>query len=316
MKAAWWRQDLYDGPMFTWDALYTCNYRCSYCWFEQESLWDYLAKQYPVIPAEKWLAAWERVHARYGRCRVDVLGGEPFVFPGAVDFYVALARLHMVWINTNLSVSRRNLEKLVAEADPATLHIHGSLHPEFADSEEFFQKALYLRDHGFTPTICAVSYPPLLERLQESERRFRAEGIAFTTLVFRGTYEGKPYPESFTPEQKAVLRLDGGLAAEDGAKWTYQVDREKTFGKICYAGHHYGNVKPNGNVYRCGMAGPHAGDLGYVGNLFEETFALWDSPKPCPVQKCSCQEYIFLADVQKNLRPDFIERKAMSGGRP
>lgn len=307
----WWQKDLYDGPAFTWDLLYLCNYRCSYCWFEQAGSWNDLAKRYPLAPAERWTEVWDRLHAKYGRCRIDVLGGEPFVYPSAIDLFTRLSAKHFVWINTNLSLNWKNLERLAAEADPESLHIHASLHPEFADVEDFFKKTAFLRDRGFPPTVCAVSYPPLVPRLEEFRRRLDEQGLPLTTLVFRGTYEGKRYPESFTPAEREVLHMDSGLAAGDGAKWAYQVERERTLGKPCLSGQVYGNIRPDGAVYRCGAAGPGEGTLGYVGNVFEKDFALWEKATACPVEKCSCQEYIYLLDVQKRLRPDFLARSPL-----
>jgi MoaA/NifB/PqqE/SkfB family radical SAM enzyme len=177
---------------------------------------------------------------------------------------------------------------------PDNFHVNASYHPQFAAPGPFLKKLAVLRDRGFEPGVLVVSHPSFLQDLPALRKAFRAEGHPFTTLVFRGEYNGKPYPESFTPEEKAVV---SETIAQEGAQRAsykrFQLDRDDTLGRLCYTGSVYGNVKPTGEVYRCGR---DQTALKPIGNIFDPDFRMDPAPTACPFKNCSCQEYIYVAE--------------------
>jgi MoaA/NifB/PqqE/SkfB family radical SAM enzyme len=277
---------------FTWDLLYTCNYRCPYCWWDPH--WNQLSKTYASYPsAASWTEAWARLARRHGPAAdLSILGGEPFLFAGFDAMVRALSaeQGHRVCVTTNLSVSKERLDGFVRGLDPRRLSLSCSYHPHFVPFEEALERVTFLADRGFRVPIYVVTYPPFLDDLPRYAAACRAAGVEFHLRVFRGEYNGRPYPRSFTEEE--TRRLADML--DDPIQTEYQVALRPTLGEPCYAGAVYANVKPDGEVYRCGQAS----DLKKpVGNLFDPEFRLWDRPAPCPFTHCSCQEYEYLARV-------------------
>ncbi len=64
---------------FSWDLLYTCNYRCPYCWFNGK--WTELAKQNRIFSTEQLIKQWENIYDKYGSVHIEIIGGEPFLYP-------------------------------------------------------------------------------------------------------------------------------------------------------------------------------------------------------------------------------------------
>jgi MoaA/NifB/PqqE/SkfB family radical SAM enzyme len=74
---------------------------------------------------------------------------------------------------------------------------------------------------------------------------------------------------------------------------SYNLERKPTLGKPCYAGHFYANVKPNGDVFRCGQL---SNTDSVMGNIFDPDFKMYPGAAPCPVPQCVCSEYVYLAE--------------------
>ena len=288
----WWLEE--GGLSFTWDLWYACNYRCSYCWWEMDGLWDELAKQHKLLAPQEWAAVWRRVHALHGEAMLDVLGGEPLLYPRAAELFAELAKLHRLRITTNLSLEEAKLRALIGGLSPERVHLNASFHPDFTDFESFLSRVMLLKEAGFEPGVLFVPWPPFLTDMP----RYRAEcverGIPFSVMVFQGLWQGRSYPDSYTPEQRAVI---GGFMNNPRIKQAevkYRLDQQSTAGKLCHAGRVYANVKANGDVYRCGQ---DAFGRQPMGNLFDPSFRLFDAPRPCPYAQCSCLEFKFLDEV-------------------
>ncbi len=280
----------WPGISFTWDLWYSCNYRCSYCWWEMDGLWDSLAKQHRVLSPEEWARVWERIHERYGEARLDILGGEPLLYPRFPELLEALSARHRLVITTNLSPSLGSLRRMLSVADPGRVHFNASFHPQFTDLDVFLEKALYLRDKGYEPGVLFVPWPPFLKRLSEIREAFRSRRIPFTVMIFQGRHGGKVYPEAYTPAERVLL----GRMTSGADENKYRLLRGATKGKLCHSGRVYANVKGNGDVYRCGA---DAFGRRPMGNVFDPAFRLDEAPKPCPYAKCSCQEFRCLDEV-------------------
>lgn len=283
-----------DNPLglnFTWDLLYTCNYRCSYCWWDPH--WTSLAEKFSTYPpAERWLAAWERIRAAHGPADISILGGEPLVYPGIERLAEGLTRAqgHHVCVTTNLSPSLEALRKLVAPLSPDRFDLSCSYHPHFADFEETVEKLLFLKGEGFHVPFFIITYPPFIEELPRYSERLAQRGIAMRLRIFRGDYNGKPYPQSLTAQERRRL----AELLKDPVQEDYQVDLKPTLGEACYSGVVYANVKPNGDAFRCGQSAISEKPMG---NLLDASFRLFDRPAACPFTHCSCQEYEYVAEL-------------------
>ena len=286
-----WRSSNFPAT-FSWDLWFYCNYRCHYCWFEATDQWAGLAKQYPPAAIEMWVAAWERMYQLYGTLRIDIGGGEPLLFPRGEELFSALTRRHKIQITTNLSLSTPRLDRLLSFVSPDRVRFQASYHPQFSDFYPFLERLAMLKEDGFEPSVLYVTWPPNLETMRDYRATFVNLGVPFTVMAFQGIFEGKKYPEAFTrQEQEMIASFLPQNEVKDG-EVKYRLERGATLGKLCHSGRVYANLKPNGDVYRCGQV-----EAGVIGNFLDPDFRLYDAPEPCPYQKCSCQEFRYLDEL-------------------
>ncbi len=203
---------------FDWELVYTCNYRCSYC-FYTSSGWE---NQYPmnVFPGlERLTAIWERMHAIYGPCHIQIAGGECSTYPNFYDFIKMMLSRHTVTMVTNLSF---DVEKFVSMVDLKRMFIGASYHPQFSEFEKFLSKCVYLKEKGI-PNLFVnfVAYPDQLDGMPEYKRRVNEAGFEFYVDPFTGIYKKEtPYPAGYTEQQKEIInrsfandRADSRLSA-------------------------------------------------------------------------------------------------------
>ena len=49
---------------FTWNIHWSCNYRCSYCFFDAD--WAEYGRRNVYQTVDEWVVHWKRIHDRYG----------------------------------------------------------------------------------------------------------------------------------------------------------------------------------------------------------------------------------------------------------
>jgi len=286
----------------SWNTHVSCNFDCSYCWFHGH--WEEFAPLNRYVPAADWKRHWARFNAKHGPAKIDIAGGEPFTYPQFLEILEDLGRKNVVVVSTNLSWG---VERFIAHVDPDHVEISASFHPEFAGAPEaFLEKITRLRKAGFHANVSLVAYPAFLPRLLEFVDLFLSRGILLDVQPFRGMWEGRLYPQSYTADSKALLEkiIDGahrgeyypGLPPErkihrveaTSLVLEYQLGRKSTRGVACNAGVFYGRLQPHGDVTRCSQGA-------YVGNFFDENFGFWPQAEPCPFKQCDCvNEIIYI----------------------
>lgn len=281
-----------DWMVFTWDLWYSCNYRCRYCWWEIDDRWEEDAKKNRILAPEAWGRLWDRMHALYGPVLINMVGGEPLLYPRVDELIERLCGKHHLRVTTNLSLPIARLSALLARVSPQRLHIAASCHPETTEQGRFLEKLELLRDKGFAPIVAMVTFPPLLDRVAELKDDFDRRGFPLCLAAFQGRWEDKEYPRDYTDEQRRkIAALGGGL---EGAQ-AYRVQGASPRGKLCHSGRLYANIKADGTAYRCGHGGP---DAVVMGDFFKDDFRLHDEPKPCPFDTCNCNEFRYLDEIR------------------
>lgn len=271
------RKDLY----FTWDIHYKCNFRCPYCWFYHG--WVEAAKRNIYLSPEEWMVHWKRLYDKYGTVRVEITGGEPFIYPNFVELVKQLSSIHRVKVTTNMS---GDIEGFVREIDPEKVFLDLNFHPLFVpDLDNFIRKTLLLKRAGFKAGVCYLAYPPQMGKIEVFRKRFEKEGINFALAAFWGEYGGKRYPESYTKEEAEFIRPFLG----DIDRTVYHLNAESPKGKLCKAGYGYAVIQADGKVIRCGQLADRV-----ITNFLSEDFHLMDKPEPCEAESCPCNEYINL----------------------
>lgn len=273
------------GISFNWDIHWVCNYRCPYCWFYGK--WEYLKGQnlYPAV--EQLVRFWKNIYSKYGKAKISITGGEPFLYPNFTELIKELSQLHMIEIVTNLSI---DIDNFIKEANLENLEIRPSFHPLFADFDTFVERAIALKVKKPEQNISYLAWPPQIKQLRFLQDKFLKFGISIFTQPFYGEYKGTRYPDSYTDEEKNII---APFLGNRGGK-TFQVEPIKTRGKPCAAGQRYAVIHPDGKVLRCGGLNSLSPDKAIIGNLLDEDFELLREPLPCDSEICPCNEWAFL----------------------
>lgn len=271
---------------FSWDIHWKCNYRCPYCWWHNR--WDELSQHnyYPGI--DRLINAWKRIYQLYGTVHIDISGGEPVLYPEFSTFLAQVTRYHTVSINTNLS---NKVERMLKDLNchRTSLRFNATFHPLFADADEFIKKLKLLQNNRYDVGASYLAWPGQLEDILIYREKFAQKGFRLSVLTFWGSYNGKSYPDSYTEQEKEIIRPNLGKRSEE----EFQIKPVITQGKQCNAGHIYATVHPDGKALRCG-GGSWERENSPLGNIFDSDFALLNEPQICTSKYCPCNEWAFL----------------------
>ncbi|EGB15233.1 Radical SAM domain protein [Pseudodesulfovibrio mercurii] len=252
-----------------WNMTRKCNFRCEYCYFPHDN-----------TPVTETLDA-RRIKAFLdgtGRTwKVGLTGGEPFIYPGINDICATLTETHVIGIDTNLSASSK-IRDFAARIDPARVHnLYVALHIEERERvkgvDAFIGNARLLLDKGFALIVNYVVHPTLEARFHDDVAFFAAHGIAITPRPFRGTFEGRRYPEAYGERGRAIFADH----PEQGKKVAFNFE-----GLPCSAGRTLLRMEPDGTVFRC------PGDKTVLGNVMDEV-RLYEGYPPCTKKRCPCR---------------------------
>ncbi len=275
---------------FSWDIHYRCNFRCPYCWFYKD--WATLNKRNIYLSPDEWMIHWRRIYDKYGELKIELVGGEPFIYPNFIELVKKLSSIHLLKVTTNLS---GDIEHFAETINPERVNLDLNFHILFIDLETVIKKALILKKAGFKAGICYLAYPPQMHKIKNLSERFKKEGINFALAAFWGEYNGKKYPQAYTEEEKELMRPYLG----DINRITYHLDAKSPKGRLCSAGYKYASIQADGNVVRCGPLGANS-----IGNIMDENFRLLENPLPCGSDVCPCNEYENIIENEK-VKPGF-----------
>ena len=269
---------------FSWNLTYKCNYRCPYCW--SHGKWQDLDRynRYPAL--ESVIKSWKKIYNNYGSVLINILGGEPFIYPNFVELIKELSRMHKLNIQSNLSC---NIDRFVKEVDPTNVSLGNTFHPLFADFDKYIEKAMLLKERGFGTKISYLAYPPQIKLMDYYKEKFTRNGLVFSVMTFWGKHNGKDYPASYTDEEKKLINL----SLDDRMGEKYQIVPKKVKGRLCRAGQTYAVIYPEGTTIKCGSAALED-PKSCLKNFFAEDFELFKQPMPCDSDKCPCNEWAFL----------------------
>lgn len=269
---------------FTWEIQWDCNYSCPYCWYHGK--WKEL-KQRNVYPSfEKLSSIWKRIYDLYGECQIEIVGGEPSIYPQFSKLILELLKYHTVSVTTNLSGNIDILINNIDEKIKNRLKIGATFHPLFADINEFLPKIKKVNQKGIYAAAVYLAYPPQLQDIPKYKKIFTDNDIVFSVLTFWGVYNGKKYPDSYTDNEKEIIGIS--LSSRNNEK--FQTEPLITKGKLCNAGHKYALIHPDGEVIPCGGASREGKEI-IIGNIFDKNFKLYDKAMQCPSQNCPCNEW-------------------------
>jgi len=260
----------------SWLINFSCNYRCPYCVLEPCR--EGSAKRDRLFSTGQILDAWTKFRDRYGEAFIYISGGEPTIYPDFFTMLKELSQLHRLALNTNLSVP---VNSVIDNLDPSRVSLSVSFHPFFAKMTEMADKLVALSEKKFDFDVSCVAWPPLIRKLDDYHSYF--QNYKFKVIPFRGAYDGKIYPESYTEEEKRSV--DKYIADRCGTK--FSVAPPMVSGRLCRAGQVFANIMPDGEVLRCG-----SGHERIYKNFFDGDFLFLDKPAPCVAEHCECLDWV------------------------
>ncbi len=241
-----------------------------------------MSRQNKYLTTEELLKPWRKLYERYGPASIELIGGEPFIYPHFTELIKELSRMYTIGITTNLSV---DVEDFIKQVDTSKVKVTPTFHPLFADFDKFSKRILFLKESGIGSHIFYLAYPPQIKLIKYYSEKFRDLGVPMEVLTFWGQYNDKTYPQNYTEEEKELIQPY--LSKREGEK--FQLEPKEVKGKLCQAGQIYANIKADGSTFRCGGR-----DAQLIGNLFSNDFKLLDEPSPCKSEFCPCNEWASL----------------------
>jgi len=261
--------------VWAFNGLYPfCNYECPYCYvFSDINKDHYFRKE---IPMSKWREAFKNT---FGNEKLVFYFsyGEPLLSLGFYDVLDMIVE-EPKWyghMTSNLSVPLERLAntKLVKEG---RFFINGSFHPTEVEPEPFLKQLLFLRENGIECPVVLVAYPPILDKFEYYIRFFVKHDFLVHVRRFRGWYNGKFYPPSYTDDER---KLVAKYCDDATIKYMLNESSVDLRDKLSYEGMYYVLIDENGDVW----TSPDSKSK-YLGNVFNENVRLFNEPQPYTVR--------------------------------
>jgi organic radical activating enzyme len=268
-----------------------CNYTCSYC------------SDYHRDGTQRWPEDWEpyldlikRLKKRNKYLYVEVLGGEPTVWPKFQDFVDSISSDDVfVEFATNASRTLRYWKQFKTQRAFVFL----SWHYEQADDDHFYHVAEIMQEKA-SVSIPLMLTPENFERGREMFYRLQDLKVEISPKFTRTSIHGHDYFR-YTEEQTEWIKNSYYNNMKPfGIDWTFprRLHFNGTpikFMKVLADGLHYFEnytctagirrlfIEPNGDIKRCTKK---VG--GIIGNLFTG-YTLPDEPIVCTYKACPCK---------------------------
>jgi len=145
---------------------------------------------------------------------ISFTGGEPFLVPNMADACAELTKKHFVCFNTNLTVLDMKLFEIANIDHLGTLNISMQIQPmeKLHLTDRFVEKIHAMQRIGFSRyRITVVADPALFPKVKHYRDKFGEHGIRFKLIPLidgGGVFQGKAYPESYTPEELEMIERD------------------------------------------------------------------------------------------------------------
>lgn len=268
-----------------------CNYSCSYCSdFHRDGSYRW---------PEDWTPYLNFINDLKQRNRylyIEVLGGEPTVWPAFQDFVDTISDDNVfVEFSTNASRTLRYWEQFRTHRAFVFL----SWHYEQTDDDHFYRVAEIMQ-HKASVSIPLMVVPDNYDRAVALYERLKGLNVEITPKFTRTSIHGHDY-FAYTDSQRAWIQNNYYNKMRDfGLDWAvprnlhFDGDRRKFMtvldqglhrfqGYTCTAGIKRFSVDPNGDIKRCTK---RVG--GVIGNLFTG-YTLPDAPIVCNYAACPCK---------------------------
>ncbi|MBU2102682.1 MAG: radical SAM protein [Candidatus Omnitrophota bacterium] len=272
--------------VITWLLGTLCNFKCDYCFNARSSASDQAAayKKYSVKHIAQAFDDTGKIW------KIKLTGGEPFLYPRFIEMCGLLAKKHLIAVNTNVSTT--NIYEFAESIDPLRVYaFRASWHLLEREKTEngtklFIGRILHLQKKGFPVRVDYVTYPPFFSRIKKDIQFLKEGGVErIYVKVFRGKFEGKMYPDSYSIQERSLIEE----LAIDQHELDILSQNYSFMGKKCSAGQRFFAMDEEGNLFRCTSAlFPTRLRKKIHGNIFNGNYFFAQEPTHCTYEACSC----------------------------
>jgi MoaA/NifB/PqqE/SkfB family radical SAM enzyme len=255
-----------------------CNFNCQYCCLDKGD-----KTRFANTPIKESLVSF--VRDKIDTEMVWFSGGEPFLVPNLIDIMSELTNNKInCGLNTNLTTNR--LEEMLKRCDINYISVNPAIHYRELEARRMQEKWVNnyntLKNAGIRKLgLTCVAYPDIsTEELKGYTDFYESRcGFKIDHNAFLGQYQGKRYPDSYSPEEISRFNL-----SEE--KLNFLEDSYTCFGIDCVAGSDSIAISEDGTVYPCM-------DLQWtarmsMGHIEDPNFKIFDCAIKCPLTYCGC----------------------------
>jgi hypothetical protein len=255
-----------------------CNFHCSYCIVNTPD-----RRRYDKQDLQRTERLWDMLDGIDDRIAVRInLDGETLIDPWAkaiAQDIAGRANVEVCEMITNNSIPPKEYLGMFP-ADKISFAC--SYHSECISLERFTNHLLELRAAGCPAFVYAVATPRLLLSMGEMKRHFNELGFSFRVEALMSEYQGRPYPESYSIEERHLLRA----LYESPEEYAFSVEAESPLGFPCYAGYDEITLFTDGCVSRC-----YEYPIGRLDEYILGHRKLSHHPERCESESCLCPAY-------------------------
>ena len=269
-----------------WTIGYECNFRCPYCF-----VWRDASDKDLKLSVEEWIKIWDRINDKYGKCIINISGGEPSLYPGFFDIIKYLSKNNICVICTNFSWDPKKL----IPGNQDNLKIFATFHPACMKFDEFYNKVKFAKDYLDNDTVAYVAYKKQIENIPYYRKELEKIGVKLQIHPLRD--------EGFDIEKDQIKKTDvskGQKIINDSDdeqmildntsnKDEYRLGLKSPKGKMCRSGKDYICVWPDGTVNRCTRCRDEV-----IGNITDKNFKFLDNITICNKDLCPVEYYMII----------------------
>jgi pyruvate-formate lyase-activating enzyme len=275
-----------------WCITKTCNFSCPQCAVKADKLrGKYVPEKINILELKRFLKKTDKT------AEIVFTGGEPLLVKNIIKVLAEVTKRHYVVLITNLVSDR--VKELVQKVKRDHIYIKASAHfselERFQLLDKFFANYHLLAENGFTIEVAEVAYPFILDKVGFYKKICQDQGITLEFQAFKGEWQNKKYPESYTEDEIRIFHLEKNNA--------YRSDIYHHQGELCNAGY---NVAIMYNYFNKGLIYPCFSIFEPIGDI-KKGIDFSDTMIKCPKAHC---------DVPVQIMDTYLFEKALERMNP
>jgi MoaA/NifB/PqqE/SkfB family radical SAM enzyme len=230
-----------------WEVTRFCNFRCFYCIAKAKTINKNISLNKININAlSRFLKEINKT------AMIIFTGGEPLLIENIIEVFSEITQNHYIMLITNLVnpkiaqlAEKINPEKVICIL--ASVHLHELTRLNLLDT--FISNYNLLKRRGFIMFAEEVAHPSIFSRVEYYKKIFKDNDIDLRFIPFRGKWDNKIYPFSYTDEEKKVFDFGyDTIIGNDKTDFTKWHKRKKC---ACNAGYNVFVALPKGTIRPC-----------------------------------------------------------------